>query len=86
MGMTTKEFGRQFGCSHPAVLKWESGQSRISPVLDAYLKLFMLDYLKTNNEEFREYFNKLKECMVLKKEKENNKPLEINIDELRVAI
>lgn len=35
--MTTKEFGKVFGVTHVAVLKWESGENRISPTTDIYV-------------------------------------------------
>src|ERR1700688_148683 len=45
LGMTTAKFGKTFGVSHVAVLKWESGENNISPPLEFCIRLYVLDHL-----------------------------------------
>ena len=57
--MTTTIFGKTFGVSHVAVLKWESGQNRISPALELYIRLYVLDHLQAKDKVFRELYRLL---------------------------
>lgn len=45
--MSTTEFGKIFGVSHVAVVKWENRKTRANLATDAYIRLFMLDHLRT---------------------------------------
>ena len=53
LGLTTIEFGKIFGVSHPAVLKWENGRARPPIAGDIYLRLYILTHLKAKDREFR---------------------------------
>jgi DNA-binding transcriptional regulator YiaG len=57
--MTTTEFGKKFGVSHVAVLKWESGENRLSPAIECCIRLFVLDHLRTKDKEFRTFYKEL---------------------------
>jgi len=55
--MTSTEFGKIFGVSHVAVLKWEGEQKRISPPLELCIRLYVLNHLDAHDEEFRALYN-----------------------------
>jgi len=57
--MTTTEFGRIFGVSHVAVVKWEKGQRRITPAIEGYIRLYILDHLHAKDKEFRHLYNEI---------------------------
>ena len=57
--MTMMEFGKTFGVSHVAVLKWEGKQNRISPSLELCIRLYVLNYLRAKDKEFRALYNEL---------------------------
>lgn len=57
--MTSTEFGKTFGVSHAAVLKWESGKNRISPALEICIRLYILDHLCAKDKEFRALYKDL---------------------------
>jgi DNA-binding XRE family transcriptional regulator len=57
--MTSTAFGKIFGVSHVAVLKWESGENRISPALEFCIRLYVLDYLRAKDKEFRALYKEL---------------------------
>src|ERR1043165_9680311 len=46
LDLTTAEFGKIFGVSHVAVLKWGKEKNRISPALEFFIRLYILDYLE----------------------------------------
>jgi transcriptional regulator with XRE-family HTH domain len=57
--MTLSEFARHFGVTHPAVIKWEKTRdnfAKITPSTELYIRLYILEHLKTNNEQFRNTF------------------------------
>ena len=59
LDMTTTEFGKLFGVSHVAVLKWEKKKNRVSPSLDFCIRLHVLDHLKAKDKEFRALYKEL---------------------------
>lgn len=70
--MTTTDFGKAFGVTHVAVLKWESGQSRIPPTTELCIRLFILDKLQAKNEEFGQLYHKVTITALAKHQKESN--------------
>jgi hypothetical protein len=57
--LTTTAFGKAFGVTHAAVLKWESGQGRIPPTTEFCVRLFVLDKLRAKNEEFGRLYHRV---------------------------
>ncbi|MDE3045630.1 MAG: hypothetical protein KGJ02_03185 [Verrucomicrobiota bacterium] len=57
--MTTTEFGKTFGVSHVAVLKWEAEENRISPALELCIRLYVLNHLRAKDKDFRALYNEL---------------------------
>lgn len=55
--MTTTSFGKAFGVTHAAVLKWESNRSRLPPTTELCLRLFILDKLNAKNAEFGKLYH-----------------------------
>jgi transcriptional regulator with XRE-family HTH domain len=57
--MTTTEFGKIFGVSYVAVLKWERGV-RAHLSTDVCIRLYLYDHLeKTKDKDFRNFFHKI---------------------------
>lgn len=57
--MTLEMFGKQIGVTHVAVLHWEKTKNKpakIHPAAELYIRLFILEKLKMNNQVFRETF------------------------------
>lgn len=78
--MTTKEFGKIFGVTHAAVLKWESGENRISPTTDIYVRLYVLRRLHAKNEDFGKLFNEISPEKLSKKVHEDSmEPMKIEV-------
>ncbi|MDE3045522.1 MAG: hypothetical protein KGJ02_02615 [Verrucomicrobiota bacterium] len=59
LGMKMTEFGKAFGVSHVAVLKWESGKNRVSPALEMCIRLYVLDFLKAKDKDFRALYKQV---------------------------
>lgn len=59
LGLTQTEFGKVFGVTHPAIVKWEkTGDtgSKMSLTTQRDLRLLILDHLLVQDDEFRQAF------------------------------
>jgi DNA-binding transcriptional regulator YiaG len=87
--MTTTEFGKAFGYSHVAVLKWEKGESRVSPPLELCIRLYILDHLKAKDADFRALYRELNlEDLSKRETKKKIHPLVVDAttDDLKIAL
>ncbi len=86
--MTTTEFGKTFGVSHVAVLKWESGENKISPSLEVYIRLYILDHIQVKDAEFRSFYKEINLENLSKNKKEKIHPLVIDAttENLKIAL
>lgn len=81
--MTTTEFGRIFGVTHVAVVKWEKG-TRANLSTDVCIRLYMYDHLiKTKDKDFRNFYHKIKLERLAKNAKEKVDPIVIDTFEER---
>ena len=67
--MTLAEFGRKFGCSHVAVLKWEKHGNRfakIEPTTDICIRLFVFSHLSNKGNAFRRLYDELDIMQLIK--------------------
>ncbi len=87
--MTSPEFGKIFGVTHAAVLKWESGENRVSPPLELCIRLYILDHISTKDKEFRAFYRQLS-LEKLSKPKQSGKihPLAVDAttEDLKIAL
>ena len=86
--MTTTEFGKIFGVSHVAVLKWESGKNRVSPALELCIRLYIADFLQAKDKEFRAIYRELNLEELSKNKEKKVHPLVIDatIEDLKIAL
>lgn len=84
--MTTTAFGKAFGVSHAAVIKWESGQLP-SPPMDVYIRMFVMDRLNAKNADFGKLFHEVNMANLAqaKKERRKAKPLSLNVRHRRFS-
>lgn len=57
--MTMTHFGKLFGVTHVAVVKWENEQSHINPTTEMYIHLYVLDHLNAKDKEFRKLYKEI---------------------------
>ncbi len=79
--MSYRDFAKLFGVSHVAVVKWEKELSKMNPSTEAYLRLYILNYLKVNDKEFRKLYLTINPENLANFENENI-PLEIDADKI----
>jgi DNA-binding transcriptional regulator YiaG len=79
--MSTRNFAKLFGVSHAAVLKWEKGLSKMNPSTEIYLRLYILNYLKVTDKEFRKFYLKINPNELAHSESKT-KPLEFDANEI----
>ncbi len=86
--MTMAEFGAAFGVSHVAVLKWEGKQNRISPALELCIRLYILNYLRAKDREFRLLYNELSLSQLSESSKGKIHILTVNAatEDLKIAL
>jgi DNA-binding transcriptional regulator YiaG len=84
--MTTTAFGKVFGVSHAAVLKWEDGQLP-SPPMDVYIRMYTMDRLNAKDADFGKLFHEVSmtELAQAKKRRKKEKPLSLNVRHRRFA-
>jgi len=56
--LTTTDFGKLFGVSHSAVLKWEKGDIP-QPTTDAFIRFFVLSKLHKQDDEFGKLYREM---------------------------
>ncbi|NGX40153.1 MAG: hypothetical protein KR126chlam1_01498 [Chlamydiae bacterium] len=78
--MTTTEFGKLFGISHVAILKWESGKVSFPISADIYVRLYLLDQLHVKDKEFRATFIQTSPHLLAQRKREKTFTLSLNID------
>jgi len=78
--MSYRDFAKIFGVSHVAVVKWEKETSRMNPSTEIYLRLYILNYLKVTDKEFRKLYLKINPENLANSEGET--PLEIDAEKI----
>ena len=79
--MSYRDFAKLFGVSHAAVVKWEKEKSKMNPSTEVCLRLYILNYLKVADREFRKHYLKINPQTIANAEYEKT-PLEIDIDKI----
>lgn len=79
--MSYRDFAKLFGVSHVAVVKWEKEESRMNPSTEVYLRLYLLNYLKVTDKEFRKLYLAISPENLSHAESEKS-PLEIDADKV----
>lgn len=84
--MTTTEFGKIFGVSHVAIVKWESGKTHAQLPMDVYIRLYVLDCLKAKDKEFRSLYHEISPQRLSRSKGEKERPISVDtFEELKSA-
>lgn len=84
--MSMVDFGKIFGVTHVAVVKWESGKTRIPLSTDVYVRLYALNYLRVKDKEFRVLYNTISPASLSKKKGEKMRLISIDaVEDLKCA-
>lgn len=86
--MTMTDFGKAFGVSHVAVLKWENGKNQVSPPMEICIRLYVLNHLRAKDKEFRALYNDLNLQALSKGPKGKIHPIAVDAttEELKIAL
>ncbi|MGC1878682.1 MAG: hypothetical protein WA347_09385 [Rhabdochlamydiaceae bacterium] len=87
LNMSTTDFGKIFGVTHVAVIKWESGKTRINLSTEVCIRLYMFDRLiKAKDKDFRKLYHEINTEMLSKNKNEKIDPIAIdNFEDLKSA-
>jgi DNA-binding transcriptional regulator YiaG len=87
LSMSMANFGKIFGVTHVAIVKWESGQRNISPSMEICIRLYVLEHLQARDKEFRNLYNTIKLEMLSKHKAGKIHPLVIDAaEDLKIAL
>jgi DNA-binding transcriptional regulator YiaG len=79
--MSYRDFAKIFGVSHVAVVKWEKEKSKMNRSTEIYLRLYILNYLKVTDKEFRKLYLQINPENLATAEIEET-PLEIDAEKI----
>lgn len=86
LNMTMTDFGKAFGVTHVAVLKWEKGERFISPPMEMCIRWYALEHLHARDKEFRNLFREVSLMKLSKLKHDKIYPIAIDAtDELKNA-
>jgi transcriptional regulator with XRE-family HTH domain len=78
--LSYRDFAKLLGVSHAAVVKWEKEKSKMNPNTEVSLRLYILNYLKVTDQEFRERYLELQQN--LSNAESEKTPLDIDLDKI----
>lgn len=77
--LSTTDFGKLVGVSHPAVLKWEKEQVHINPATEIYIRLYVLQHLHAKDKEFRNLYEQISIDNLIKHKNDKRIPISIKL-------
>lgn len=81
LDMPTREFANLLGVTHVAVLKWLKEDAKMNSNTEICLRLYLLDYLRVTDKEFRKFYVKIREKHLVDFESEIG-PMEIDAERI----
>ncbi len=78
LDLSTAEFGKIFGVSHVAVVKWENRKARTNLSTDVCIRLYMFDHLKAKDKEFRNFYHEINPEVLSKTKTDKSRPIVID--------
>lgn len=84
--MSTSAFGKIFGVSHVAVVKWENNKTQVNPATELCIRLYVMDHLLTKDKEFRKFYHEMSiENLAKHKKSCHVQPIEIDVENQLMA-
>ena len=84
IGLSTTDFGEKLGLSHATVVKWEKEQAKISPIQEAYIRIFFLEILK--EKELFQLYKEITPQLLAEAKGEKQPPFSIDAKLFREAM
>jgi len=86
--MTPAQFGKIFGISRASVTKLENKKILMSPSLELCIRLYVLNFLKVKDKEFRALFNAVSLEQLSKNPRKKVHPIAVDAttEELKIAL
>lgn len=78
--MSTTEFAKKFGVTHPTILKWEKNQNSIAPATDFYIRLFILQHIQ--EQDLKRLCNEITAENLAAHKKDRDPEIEIDQEKL----
>lgn len=82
--MSTTEFGKKLGVSHATVVKWEKEQTRMSPMQESYIRMFLFEFLK--DSELLSLYKEIRPEKLAEAKNEKHPPFPIEAKQFRLTL
>ncbi len=81
LNMSTHKFVDELDVSHVAILSWENEERKMNADTEIHLRLYVLNFLKVSDKEFRKTYNQFDRKSIAKRHFEKT-PLEIDAEKI----
>ena len=82
--MSSTEFGKKLAVSHATIVKWEKEQTKINPLQESYIRMFLFEHLQNN--ELLSLYQEIRPEKLAESKHEKQVPFPVDINQLRAAI
>lgn len=83
LGLSTTDPAGKLGLSHAAVVKWEGGDSKVSPAQETYIRLLFCELFQ--GSELLRLFKEIRPELLAKKIQGKSAPFQVNARELEAG-
>lgn len=73
--LSTTDFARKLGVTHPTILSWEKEEAHINPTADMCVRIEVLKLIQ--DEDFRKFITQISAEILAMHKKEKEEPIEI---------
>jgi len=84
LNLSTTEFGKKLGLSHATVVKWENEESKISPLQESYIRMFLFEQL--HNTQLIHLYQEIRPEKLSQAKDEKQSPLAVDVTKLKEAV
>jgi DNA-binding transcriptional regulator YiaG len=78
--LSTTDFAKKLGVTHPTILSWEKEEAHINPTADMCVRIEVLKIIQ--DEDFRKFITLISAEILALHKKEKEKPIEIDRQQL----
>ncbi len=78
--LSTTDFAKKLGVTHPTILSWEKEEAHINPTADMCVRIEILKLIQ--DEDFRKFITQITAEMLSIHKKEKEEPIEIDHQQL----
>ncbi len=82
--LSSTELGKKLGVSHATVIKWEKEETKISPLQESYIRMFLFEQLQ--NTQLINLYQEIRPEKLAEAKGEEQTPFVVDVNQLKDAI